>query len=300
MDDLSLRLFLAIARRGTISEAARELDLSPASASARLSALEREVGARLVHRTTRRLSLSEDGGRFLPFAQEAVGAIDQGLALTRAATPDLHGTLRLTAPASFGRLHLMPLLPDLMARHPALAIDLRLGDAIVDLVDGGFDLAIRNAELPDSSLIARRLAPDRRFLMASPAYLDRRGVPATPDEIPAHACLALGDQTRWSFAGIGGAIRTVEVQPVLRVSDGEALRQACEAGIGLAILSTWLAHEALRAGRLAIVLGNRPLASAHAIWAVMPSSRLVAPKVRAVVDLVAAAFNGAPWDQGLA
>ena len=177
-----LKLFVRLAATQNISLAGSELGISPAVASAHINKLEQGLDVRLVHRTTRKVSLTEEGLAFLPHAEEVLASVEAARAAVGAGSASPRGTLRITAPASFGRMHLMPALTGFLNRFPELSADIRFSDSIVDLVEGGFDIAIRNAELKDSSLIARKLATDQRIVCASPDYLSAFGEPATPDQ----------------------------------------------------------------------------------------------------------------------
>lgn len=177
MNNAHLKLFVRLAATHNISVAGAELSLSPAVASAQLSKLEQDLGVRLLHRTTRKVALTEEGKAFLPHAEDVLASVEAARAAVGAGESSPFGTLRVAAPASFGRMHLMPALKDFMQQYPKLSVDFRFSDTIVDLVEGGFDIAIRNAELKDSSLIARKLASDRRILTAAPSYLAKNGEP---------------------------------------------------------------------------------------------------------------------------
>ncbi|MEL6881765.1 MAG: LysR family transcriptional regulator, partial [Cyanobacteria bacterium J06607_10] len=193
MDILSLRLFIRIAELGGVTAAANDLSLSPASASARLVKLEEIVGFRLFNRTTRAVSLTTDGELFLPFAQQTLETLEAGLNAVRGQEESVQGLLRMAMPGSFGRMYIIPLLVEFQERYPRVTLDLRLSDEVLDVVEGAYDLIIRNAPLADSSLIVRKLAPDRRILVASPRYLKQCGVPITPDDLAAHQCVTLGE-----------------------------------------------------------------------------------------------------------
>ncbi|MFD1704385.1 LysR family transcriptional regulator [Methylopila henanensis] len=298
VDDLNL--FVRIARLGSISSAARDLGLSPASASARLAALEKRLGARLIHRTTRQATPTEDGLALLPHAEHVVLAMEAARAAIGRGQAAPRGTLRIAAPASFARMHIVPGLPEFCGRYPDLAIDLRISDNVVDLVEGAFDLAVRYADISDSSFIARRLAPDRRVLVASPTYIDRRGRPNTPDELAEHACLVVGTLDLWTFQAKGGERIERRVTPGLRINDGGAVRDAACAGLGVALMATWCASDELRSGALVPILPDYPLVSTQSLWALYPSSRELAPKVRVMIDWLVQRFGRHPyWDQGL-
>jgi DNA-binding transcriptional LysR family regulator len=291
IDEASLTLFLRVAKLRGVTAAARDLGVSPAAASARVMALERAVGARLFHRTTRAVSLSPDGEAFLPFAEAALEAIAGGRAATGGAGAQAVGLLRMTAPGSFARAHMMPLIPEFLARHPGVRLDLRLSDVVLDLVEGSFDLAVRDAPLADSGLIARKLAPDRRLLAAAPA-LAARLTSAGLDALAQAPCIAVARHDRWRFA----TGQTVRVDPVLRVDDGAAALSAAMAGVGVAVMSLWLAGDALRDGRLVPVLPDHRLADEAAIWAVHPSGRMTPLRTRAMIDFLVEAFALPPWE----
>lgn len=298
IDDLSL--FVRIARLHSISAAARDIGVTPASASARLAGLEKRLGARLLHRTTRQVTLTEDGLAFLPHAENLVSAAGAAQASLGRQNATPRGTLRVAAPASFARLHIVPALPEFCRRYPDLAIDLRISDSVVDLVEGAFDVAVRYADLGDSTFIARRLAPDRRVLVASPDYLELHGRPQTPDDLAAQACLVVGTLDLWTFKGRDGQVIERRVTPCLRINDGVAVRDAASAGLGIALMATWCAPDELRSGRLVPVLADYPLISTQTLWALYPSSRELAPKVRVLIDWLTERFGPEPyWDHGL-
>ncbi|WP_370981157.1 LysR family transcriptional regulator [Agaribacterium sp. ZY112] len=285
-----LRLFMRIANTHNISQAGQELGLSPAVASAHINKLESELGTRLIHRTTRKVSLTEDGQAFLPHAEDVLASVEAAQAAIGLGNNSPSGTLRITAPASFGRMHLMPHMGDFMRAHPQLNVDCRLSDSIVDMVEGGFDIAIRNAALHSSNLIARKLSSDQRLLCASPSYIKQWGEPQSPQELQKHQCLLLSGLDTWQFESEQGHIN-VKAKGKFRTDNGEALREACVQGLGITINSRWSANEYLKSGALVEVLKNYPLVSNTAIWAVYPSSRQLAPKVRAFIDYFAAVYS---------
>ena len=289
-----LKLFVRIAATHNISQAGSELGLSPAVSSNYMNKLEQTLGIKLIHRTTRKVSLTEEGQAFLPHAEEVLQSIEMARASVGIGSHTPQGTLRVTAPASFGRLHIIPALPEFTKSHPDLKIDLRLSDTIVDMVEGGFDIAIRNAALNDSTLIARKLAFDKRIICASPDYIAKHGVPQTPEEITQHECINLIGIDSWLFDTPDGPIR-VKGKGALRVDHGESIRDACKDGLGLTICSLWCAYKELEKGELVQVLPDYPLITDTAIWAVYPSSRLLAPKVRAFIDFFKMHFGDKPY-----
>jgi len=304
VDRLSdIALFLRVLDLGSISAAARQLDLSTAVASKRLQRLEQDLGVRLLHRTTRRLHATPEGmalanqGRMLV---EDLDALTSGL---RQSSTGVAGTLRITAPASFGRAYLSPLLAEFLARHPDVSVSVNLNDEVLDLVSAGFDLAIRIGNLDDSSLVSRLLAPNKRVLCAAPDYLSRRGMPRDPGELERHDCLLQvgtgGRRDVWRLLDTAGRELEVRVRGRLESNFGEALRDAALAGLGIASHSVWHVGDDLRAGRLCIVLPEYRMADTG-IHAVIPQRRLVPPRVRAFMDFLVERFADRTfWNQDL-
>ncbi|MEM1370398.1 MAG: LysR substrate-binding domain-containing protein [Cyanobacteria bacterium P01_H01_bin.15] len=294
MDILSLQLFLRIAALGSVSAAARDLSLSPASASARLVKLEETLGRRLFNRTTRAVSLTTDGEAFLPYVQQMIETLETGLGAVKGQGTEAEGLLRITMPGSFGRMYVIPLLAEFHARYPRVSLDLRLSDEVLDVVEGAYDLIIRNAPLVDSSLIMRRLATDRRLLVASPAYLQKNGTPSVPADLSNHQCVVFEEKSRWKFEN--GEVITVPRSFV--INDGEALRKLLEQGLGIGIKSVWNASESLKSGLLVEVLPEFPLVTETSIWLLYPSRRIIAPKVHAMIDFLVSQFQPVPpWER---
>lgn len=299
MNIAHLKLFLRVAATHNISAAGAELGLSPAVASAHINKLEEDLGVRLVHRTTRKVSLTEEGQAFVQHAEDVLASVEAAKASVGAGSLVPSGTLRVAAPASFGRMHVIPALTHFLQRYPELKVDLMLSDTIVDLVEGGFDIAIRNSELKDSSLIARKLANDKRVLCASPEYLETNGKPQSPRDLKSHNCITLIGMDHWRFLE-GQDSLNIKVKGNFRTDNGEAIRDACRQGIGITINSTWSAYRQLIEGELVEILSDYPLISNTAIWAVYPSSRQLAPKVRTFIDFFSEQFGAPPyWDQGI-
>lgn len=294
-----LKLFVRLAVTHNISAAGEELGLSPAVASSHINKLESELKVRLVHRTTRKVALTEEGHAFLPHAEEVLAQAEAARASVGAGNHIPEGRLRIAAPASFARMHIVPGLKGFMQQYPLLNLDLRLSDTIVDLVEGGFDIAIRNAHLRDSTLVARKLASDKRIVCASPAYLEQFGHPTHPQQLNQHKCLHLSGLENWLFDSPNGQIN-IKGQGYFRIDNGEALRDAAVNGLGITISSTWSIYQHLARGELVQILHDYPLISDTAIWAVYPSSRLLAPKVRAFIDYFADYYGQtAYWDKSL-
>ena len=259
------------------------------------------MGARLLNRTTRRLSLTEVGSAFHEHCSRLVAEAEEAEQTVTALTANPRGTLRVNVPMSFGRLHIARAIPQFLAQFPDLKVDITLDDAFVDLVHGGYDLAIRIADLPDSSLVARRLAPSRRVVCGSPGYLRRRGVPQTPDDLRNHECLSyryLATTGSWPFKK-GQRTWSIPVNGSLSANNGDVLLAAAVAGTGLVLVPTFMVEQQLRSGALRPVLA--PYAeSDFGIYAVYPHRRHVSAKVRAFVDYFAERFGPAPyWDEAM-
>lgn len=294
-----LRLFVRVANTHNISLAGRELNVSPAVASAHINKLEESLGIRLIHRTTRKVSLTDEGKLFLPHAEEVLSSIETAQAAVGVGSQTPQGTLRVTAPASFGRLHLVPAIADFLASHPQLNIDFRFSDSILDLIEGGFDVAIRDAVLKDSNLHARKLADDKRIIVASPAYIKKYGEPKTPQDIIEHTAVNLMGLETWEFNTPQGEV-SIKPKTRIRMDNGEAVRDAAIGGNGLTLTATWCSYPYLKSGQLVQVLKDYPLAADCALWAVYPSNRLLAPKVRAFIDFLKERYSGEPyWDKAL-
>lgn len=291
-----LAVFAQVVEARSFSAAARSLGMSKSAVSKRVARLEDRLGARLLNRTTRRLSLTEVGAAFYERCARIVSELEEAeLAVTHLSS-EPRGTLKLNAPVTFGQLQIAPAVPELLARHPELRIDMLLSDRVVDLVEEGFDVAIRIGTLPDSTLVARRLAPDRRVVCATPGYLERYGRPHTPADLEAHNCLGysfLGAQSEWRFRGPRGE-RAQRVRGNFQANNGEVLRAALLQGLGLALMPTFIVGRDLAAGRLEAVLEEHELAPGG-VYAVYPHGRHLSPKVRAFVDFLADRFTRAPW-----
>lgn len=295
LDDLAL--FLRVLDQGSISAAARSLDISVAVASQRLQRLERGLGVRLLQRTTRRLHPTPEGRLLAEQGRALVEDLDALTAGLRQGAGSVSGTLRVTMSAALGRDYISPLLPEFLALHPKLRLFAHLSDEMVDVVGAGYDLAIRIGTLNDSSLVARRLAANRRVLCASPDYLRRHGRPRTPADLARHECVLLSGQDVWRFIDRHGHEHAVRVQGRFETTLGEAVRDAALAGQGIAVHSLWHVHEALAKGRLEVVLPDYPLPESG-IWAVTPQRRLVPPRVRAFTDfLVEKLGDPPPWER---
>jgi DNA-binding transcriptional LysR family regulator len=299
MDSLDgITAFVRVVDSGSFSAAAQRLRISKSAVSAHVQRLENRLGVRLLNRTTRRVTITEAGAAYyrhcVRILVDAEAAEQAAIALQR----EPRGTLRISAPDSFGWMHVAPALSAFLKRYPDLAIDITLSPAHVDLVDEGLDLAIRVGVLEDSRLVVRKLAPSRIILCAAPAYLDERGAPRRPEDLSQHNCIfttLLPWGGEWPLAGPRGKVR-MPVSGSFRSNSAEMLRAAALDGLGIVMLPTWAAAESLRAGALKRVLAGWEL-PASTIYAVYPGNRLMSMKVRAFVNHLARCFGKPPyWD----
>jgi len=294
-----MAVFARVVGAGSLSAAARELGLSPALVSRRLAALESRLGVRLINRTTRSLHLTDDGATYYEACARVLADIEEADATVSAGRVEPRGTLRVALPASFGLQHIAPLIPRFAERYPEVQLALSLSDRTVNLIEEGFDLAVRIAHLEDSSLTARRLAPNRRVVCASPAYLARHGTPRTPDELARHNCLTTTDfAMNWDYKGPDGKPGSVRVTGRYACDSWEVLREWARAGLGVALKSTWDVHRLLADGSLVEVCPGYTFHSDVAIYAVYPSRRFLPAKTRVFIEFLAESFGPDPyWDQ---
>ncbi|MEO0486666.1 MAG: LysR substrate-binding domain-containing protein [Pseudomonadota bacterium] len=299
MDTDALRLFVLAADKLNISAAGRELGLAPSVASAWMSKLERSVGADLLHRSTRKVALSTEGAEFLPYARDIIAREDAARAVLGQGQAQVSGTLRFTAPSSFAQLYIAPILPRFMSAHPELALDLHLSDRQLGLIEGSFDLALRNAPLPDSSLRGRKLADDTRILCAAPSYLDRAGRPERPSDLATHHLIAFGPARPITLHHADGARETLRPEDTrcrLTMDDGASQRVATVAGAGISSNSLWSVHRDLAAGTLEHVLPDWQLDHDTALWLLYPHTNVLSVKVRLFMDfLLEEIGQNLPW-----
>ena len=289
MDTESLKLFVLAAEKLNISGAGRELGMAPAVASSKLAKLEKSLGADLLRRTTRKVSLSLEGSEFLPFAREMLAQESAALAALGRGTSAPSGTLRFAAPSTFAQLYIAPILPKFLARHPGITLDLRLTDMQFDLIDGSFDLALRNAALADSSLKGRKLADDTRILCTSPGYLRQHPAPKHPDALVQHALIAFKRTAPVQLIDRNGSVAQFsprEAGSRLIVDDGLSQKLATIAGAGISINSLWSVHAELTGGALVRVLPEYKLNDKAALWLVYPKSNVLTAKVRVFIDFL--------------
>jgi DNA-binding transcriptional LysR family regulator len=302
LDTEGIRLFVAAADMLNISAAGRRLGLAPAVASARLSKLEKQVGADLLHRSTRKVSLSLEGAEFLPFAREILAQEDAARAALGHGNSEVSGTLRFASSSTFAQLFIAPVLPEFLERHPGLNLELKLSDTQMNLIEGGFDLALRNYAIEDSSLRARKLADDQRILCASPDYLARHGTPQACDDLSDHQCLVfMGGQARKLIASDGkptGTFPPPDCNRRIVCDDGASMRIATVAGVGISMNSCWSVNKEIRDGSLVRVLPNYAVDDKSAIWLVYPRSNVMTAKVRVFIDFLIEKIGKPPvWEQ---
>lgn len=299
MDTDALRLFVLAADKLNISAAGRDLGLAPAVASARLAKLERSVGADLLHRSTRKVALSLEGAEFLPFAREIIAQEDAGRAALGQGQSQASGTLRFTAPSTFAQQYIVPIVPEFLELQPGVSLDMRLSDKQVDLIEGSYDLALRNASLDDTSLKGRKLADDTRILCASPTYLEKFGQPEAPDDLREHRIVAFNDAKVRRLISQSGdeAIFDPGIGHCrLVLDDGHSHRLATIAGAGISANSLWSVHNDLAAGRLVRVLPHYQFAEDIALWLIYPQSNVLSAKVRVFMDfLLSRIGRNPPW-----
>jgi len=294
-----MAVFSKVVAAGSLSAAARELGLSPALISRRLASLEARLGVRLINRTTRSLSLTVEGTRYLDVCTRVLAEIEEAHAELSVGRVEPQGALKVALPASFGHQHVAPLVPRFAERYPKVELILSLSDRAVNVMDEGFDVAVCIAELRDSSLTARKLAPNRRVVCASPAYLAQYGTPRTPEDLRRHNCLTTNDfASTWDYKGPDGRAGSVRVHGRYACDNWEVLREWALAGMGIALKSTWDVHRQLADGSLRPVLTDYAFLSEVAIYAVYPHRRFLPAKTRVFVDFLAAAFGPEPyWDR---
>ena len=296
MDVLAgMKLFVRVVETGGFSQVARELGTTQPTVSRTIAALEAHLGVRLLNRSSRAMTLTDDGRQFYDLATRALESVAEAEAGVGRRRGHPSGLLRLGTPVAFGRLHIAPRMPAFLERHPTVDIELAMSDAFVDLVEAGLDLAIRVGDLADPTLIARRIGTTRRVTVASSAYLTRRDRPSVPSDLARHDCIIytrLATGNRWHFAGRDGPI-VVDVSGRFRADNSEAVREAVLGGAGIAVVPTWLFPDEIEDGHVTILLEQfepRQLP----IHVVYPSRRQLPAKVRAMIDYLAADFGISP------
>ena len=301
MDRLrAFEVFTTVVGQGSFTRAADKLDTSPANVTRYVNELEEALGARLLNRTSRKLSLTETGKTLYDRALSILEDVAEAEAVASITSIQPRGRLRINAPLSFGILHLAPLWPSFVARYPEIELDVSLVDRVVDLVEEGYDLAVRISRGGSPALVSRKLATTHHLICASPGYLARRGTPASPEDLKEHTCIAYtysDSVDEWRLLDDTGKEHSVAVPQLMQTNNGDTARAAALAGLGIIRQPTFLIGEDVLQGRLVPLL-TAYHTSAIDILAVYPSRRHLSAKVRVMVDFLVASFRGAPrWDR---
>lgn len=291
----SMSVFLTVVDEGDFSAAARKLGMAPSAVSKIIARLEERLGIRLVHRSTRRIGLTAEGIAYAEAARRILKDIaDVELAIRPGSEP--RGRLRINLPSAFGHRLVVPLLPVFVDRYPKIELELTFSDAVIDLIAEGVDVAVRVAQHSDSRLIVRRLASNRRVICASPRYLEKHGVPATPNDLDRHICLGIsrGGLNIWEFDGPDG-LHSLRIRSPIEADSTEAVRRLALAGMGIIRMSEILVGQDIRAGRLTALLTGYNHPEGAPVTVVYPSRRLLSPCVRVFVDFLSEQFADPPW-----
>ena len=294
MDRLKqIESFAAVATKGSLTAAANAEGVAPAVIGRRIDALEERLGVKLLVRTTRRITLTHEGSAFLEDCQRILTELATAEASVTEGGVKASGHLRITAPAGFGRRHVAPLVPRFLGLHPDVSLSLNLSDRVVDIVNEGFDCAVRVGDLPDSSLVSVRLADNRRMCVATPDYLKRHGTPKTPAELSKHRCLLLSSESSqprgWAFT-VDGKVIHIRPGGTLDCSDGQVLHDWCAQGLGIAWRSTWEVQDEVNDGRLIAVL-EEFAAPPNGVYAVFPQRKHLPLRVRLWIDFLKHNFS---------
>lgn len=297
---LDLEIFARVVGAGSMSAAAREMSLSPAVVSKRLRRLEDRLGTRLLQRTTRQIALTEAGKGFYERVVAILASVEEAESFVTRRSAMASGVLKISAPTSFGRMHIAPHLASFMTHHRELTLQLVLSDDFVDLVGDGFDVAIRIAELNDSTLVARKLAPIHRVLCASPDYLKQNGMPETLEDLQKHTLLATQAQDIWKLENSRGETTAMKPNSAILTNSNEVIREGVLAGIGIGLRSTWDVGPELSSGALQVVMPQYSASRRVGLFSVYPTRRFLPVKVRVFIDYMASLYGSSPyWDKGL-
>ncbi|MDI5832691.1 LysR family transcriptional regulator [Shewanella xiamenensis] len=283
----ALPIFITVVECGSFSAAGQKLGLSKSAISKRITQLEQHLGIQLLQRTTRSLSLTDAGARYFEYIRPAVQLTQEGLDAISELQQTPKGNLRISVPMVFGRLYIAPLIAEFLKRYPDIQLQVQMDDKTTDLIAGGFDLAIRIGELPDSSLIARKIAPCLSVICASRAYLAQHGLPMTPSELTQHNCLFYSyfqDGVEWSFHSPDG-VQRVQPKGNYQVNNSDAIHQACLDGLGIANLPRFIVEPDLQARHLQALLTDYPLPE-HGIYAVYPQRKYQPTKVTVLIEFL--------------
>jgi len=299
MDRLrALEVFVEVVKRDGFARAAEALDTSPANVTRYISDLEAHLQTRLLNRSSRKMSLTSSGEALFERAKSILDDVAEAEAIVSSATMQPHGVLRINAPLSFGVLHLAPLWAKFMREYPEVQLDVSLIDRVVDIVEEGYDMAVRISRAGSAANVARKLATSRNVLCASPDYLQQHGMPHTPADLLQHACIGYSyaaSADEWQMLDASGAAHSVKVRCVMHTNNGDTARSAALGGLGVIWQPTFLVGEDLRAGRLQRVLPDYHMADMD-VLAVYPSRRHLSAKVRVMIDFLVRELAGTPWD----
>jgi DNA-binding transcriptional LysR family regulator len=291
-----MKVFAAVVDAGSFVGAAAAIEMSKPAVSRYVQELEARLGVRLLQRTTRRLSLTEEGAVFHARCKELLANVEEAEAEITSRAGEASGLLKVNAPVSFGIIHLAPLWAEFMARHPGVTLDITLSDRVVDLVEEGFDVAVRIARLPNSSLVSRQIAVTRMMVCASPAYLKQHGTPKRPEDLSTHTVLAyslLSAGDHWEFDGPEGRV-SVKVTPKLHTNSGDTCRAVALQHRGIIFQPSFLVGDDLRSGALVQLLPQY-LSTTLGVYAVYPTRKHLAPKVRLLIDFLIESARRLGW-----
>ena len=293
-----LEIFARVVTAGSMSAAGRELDLSPAVVSKRISHLETRLGTRLFHRTTRQLQLTETGRGFYERVVQILATVQEAEAFVSSGHERAGGSLKITAPTGFSRMHIAPYLGKFQKQYPDLGIEIIATDSILDIVREGIDVAIRVSELDNSSMVAKKLAPCRRLFCATPEYLKEHGTPTTLADLSKHNILT-ENNTAWRLQGPEG-ITSLRLSGEIKTNSGDVVHQALLAGCGISLRSTWQVRDDLLSKKLVQILPQYSEAPGVAVYAIYPDKQYIPARLRVFIDFLADIYGPTPyWDEGL-
>ncbi len=292
-----IKAFTQIVEAGSITAAAERLSLAKSAVSRRLSELEQRLGVELFHRTTRKMILTDSGQGFYIRSSRILADLEEAENAVSQAHQELSGELRVAAPLSFGVMHLGPAITEFQKLHPAIRFDIDFNDRQIDLIQEGFDVGIRIADLEDSSLIARKLASNSVVVCASPDYLEKHGTPTTPEELSDHNCLTysyLSNPNQWNFIDMLGQVQTIRIKNSMQSNSGNYLRDAAIAGLGILRQPTFIAYDAIKKKELVPILQDYEIPRVNA-YAIYPPTRHLSQRVRTFIDFLVDRYAGEPY-----
>ena len=294
METRTLELFARVATLGAFGKAGREFGLSPTAATQRIKGLEAELGVTLFNRTTRSVALTTDGEVFLAYTKRILVNIEDARSELAGDNTAVKGQLRVTGSASFGRRYIAPYITEFLSSHPEISVRLHLSDGVIDIVDQGFDLALRIGTLPSSSLVARKLADNPRLLVASPTYLKKTGIPEKPTDLASHNCIILGENRNWKLSDNNGEIHDIRVSGNFTTNYGDVATEAALTDAGIALKSIWDIRHELSTGSLVPLLEDYTIFPLWKLWAVRPPGQLAPARVRAFMEFIETKFRQLP------